>query len=103
MTQGLSVRAPQTDRGRRTRDALLAAAREVFELKGFTATRMGDIARAAGVSHGTTYVYFTDKDDVLRELVRTIVSEVFEAARVGGGGPAPPLRLEDGKPPNHQE
>ena len=44
-------REPLTDRGRRRRDALLVAAREVFEQQGFTATRMGDIAAAAGVSH----------------------------------------------------
>jgi AcrR family transcriptional regulator len=96
MTEQLSARAPQTDRGRRTRDALLVAARNVFELKGFTATRMGDIAQAAGVSHGTTYVYFADKDDLLRELVRAIVSEVFDAVRVGGVAASPRARIEEG-------
>jgi AcrR family transcriptional regulator len=94
MTQGVSIRAPQTDRGRRTRDALLAAAREMFELKGFTATRMSDIARAAGVSHGTTYVYFADKDSALRELVGAIVSEVFDAVRVGDIPVSPRARIE---------
>ena len=44
--------APLTDRGRRTREKLLAAAREVFEQRGYASTRMADIARAAGVSVG---------------------------------------------------
>jgi AcrR family transcriptional regulator len=52
--------APLTERGRRTRDKLLEAARDVFEEKGYAATRMSDIAARAGVSHGTTYTWFAD-------------------------------------------
>ena len=44
---------PRTERGRRTRAALLAAARTAFEERGFDDCRMNDIADAAGVSHGT--------------------------------------------------
>ncbi|MDI1290462.1 MAG: helix-turn-helix domain containing protein, partial [bacterium] len=47
------ARAPLSERGRRTRERLVAAARQVFEERGFDATRMSDIAQAAGVSHGT--------------------------------------------------
>jgi AcrR family transcriptional regulator len=73
---------PLTDRGRRTRDALLAAARTTFEAKGFNATRMGDIADAAGVSHGTVYTWFDSKDAMLRALVEQLVQEVRESIRV---------------------
>lgn len=63
-----SRRAPVTPRGQRTRDRLLVAAREVFEARGFDGTRMGDIAEAAGVSHGTVYTWFPTKVDVLHAV-----------------------------------
>ena len=75
--------APLTERGRRTRDNLLVAARAVFEEKGYAATRMGDIAVRAGVSHGTTYTWFADKEAVLRALVDGMIAEVFEALAIG--------------------
>ena len=43
----------------------MAAAREVFAERGFAGTRMGDLADAAGVAHGTVYTYFDTKEDVL--------------------------------------
>lgn len=73
--------APVTDRGRRTRDALLVAARRVFEQRGYNATRMGDIAEAAGVSHGTVYTWFATKDRLLRGVVDAVVEELYESLR----------------------
>ena len=78
----MSGTAPLTERGRRTRAAVLAAARTTFEAKGFNATRMSDIADAAGVSHGTVYTWFDSKDTMLRALVEELVGEVREAIRV---------------------
>nr|WP_221333718.1 TetR/AcrR family transcriptional regulator [Nocardia transvalensis] len=57
-----------TPRGRKTRDALLDAARVVFESVGFLDTRVELIAQEAGVSYGTFYRYFESKDDVFGEL-----------------------------------
>ena len=51
MTTAAADREPLTDRGRRTREAVLSSARSVFEEQGYGATRMGDIASAAGVAH----------------------------------------------------
>src|SRR5262245_44500387 len=42
-------------------DGLLAAAVEVFAAKGYTATRVSDIVREAGVAQGTFYLYFKSK------------------------------------------
>jgi AcrR family transcriptional regulator len=59
------------DRNRRkaaTRTALLEAGRRFVEERGAHATQVGDIARAAGVAHGTFYVHFTSKDALLDEL-----------------------------------
>jgi AcrR family transcriptional regulator len=85
--------APLTDRGRRTRDNLLDAARREFEQRGYTATRMADIATAAGVSHGTVYTWFADKEAVLRALVGDIVDEVFAALAIGDEVPEPQQRM----------
>lgn len=79
---GESGRAPLTERGRRTRDGLLTAARGVFEARGFSATRMGDIAEAAGVSHGTVYTWFDTKEDLLAGVVDGIVADLYDALRV---------------------
>jgi len=49
---------------------IVRAALEVFGQKGFSATRMEDIAREAGVSGGTIYRYFENKEDVLKAAVR---------------------------------
>ncbi|MDF3304525.1 TetR/AcrR family transcriptional regulator [Rhodococcus sp. T2V] len=57
-----------TARGRKTRDALLDAARKVFETVGFPDTRVEHIAQEANVSYGTFYRYFESKEEVFREL-----------------------------------
>lgn len=72
---------PSTERGRRTRDALVAAARRVFETRGYAATRMQDVAAEASVSHGTVYTWFDSKDALLREVTHAIVGEVVDASR----------------------
>jgi TetR/AcrR family fatty acid metabolism transcriptional regulator len=47
------------------RDRILKAAIKVFAKNGFYATRVSEIAKAAGVADGTIYLYFKNKDDVL--------------------------------------
>lgn len=76
---------PLTDRGRRTRDSLIGAARGVFEERGYDATRMSDIAQAAGVSHGTVYTWFATKDAVLGAVVDSIVSDLYQSLRTPEG------------------
>ena len=75
---GDGSRAPLSDRGRRTRDRLIVAARSVFEDRGFDATRMSDIAQAAGVSHGTVYTWFPTKEDVLHGAVDSVTDEMYD-------------------------
>jgi len=94
MTAATGTRAqPITERGRRTRDNLLAAGRVVFEQRGYANTRMSDIAKAAGVSHGTVYTWFDDKESLLRALVDDIVTEVFAALAIGDEVPEPERRM----------
>lgn len=65
-----------TPRGRKTRDALLDAARRVFESVGFLDARVELIAQEAGVSYGTFYRYFESKDDVFGELSNRLFEDM---------------------------
>ena len=52
------------------RRQIVDGAREIFLAKGFDAASMMDIAKAAGVSKGTLYVYFKDKDELFSAIVQ---------------------------------
>lgn len=59
---------------------LLAAALDLFVEKGFASTRLEDVARRAGVSKGTLYLYFTNKEELFKAVVReNIVPALGEA------------------------
>ncbi len=51
------------------RRQIVQGAREIFLAKGFDAASMSDIARAAGVSKGTLYVYFENKEQMFQAIV----------------------------------
>ena len=51
--------------GRKTMRRLLDAGMRVFAERGFHAARVDDIVRAARTSHGTFYLYFANKEDLL--------------------------------------
>jgi AcrR family transcriptional regulator len=55
--------------GRRTMRKLLDAAMIAFEERGYYETRVNDVVKIAKTSHGTFYLYFSNKEDVLRALV----------------------------------
>lgn len=73
---------PATARGRRSRQALLDAARIVFARDGFIAARITDIADQAGAAHGSFYTYFKSKDEIFLALIE----ELEEDLRVSGRG-----------------
>jgi TetR/AcrR family transcriptional regulator, fatty acid metabolism regulator protein len=50
------------------RERILRAATKVFARKGFYATKVSEVAKAAGVADGTIYLYFKSKDDLLVSL-----------------------------------
>ena len=62
------------------RRQILDGARKVFMDLGFDGGSMGEIARAAGVSKGTLYVYFTDKNALFEAIVEQEVLEQGKAA-----------------------
>ena len=65
--------------GRRTLAKLLDAAVDELASHGYHGARMGRIAKAAGVAHGTLYVYFADKADLLAALQSEADAELRRA------------------------
>jgi AcrR family transcriptional regulator len=65
------------ERARRSRQALIAAAAELFAQAGYDAVGTPEIAAAAGVSVGTFYRYFTDKREVYLEIVRAHLGDAY--------------------------
>ena len=51
------------------RAQILNAALAVFSRRGLAATKIGDIAAQAGLSHGLVYHYFPSKEDIFTELI----------------------------------
>lgn len=64
--------------GRRSRGALLRAARRVFEERGYQQTRIVDITNAADMSVGSFYTYFDSKEEVFHVLLIDVENEVYE-------------------------
>ncbi|MEO7042836.1 MAG: TetR/AcrR family transcriptional regulator [Gemmatimonadaceae bacterium] len=58
---------------------ILRAALEVFGEHGLAGARLEDIARRAGVSKGTIYLYFPNKEALFREMVRSTIVEAIVA------------------------
>ncbi len=61
-----------------TRDKILQAAADIFFEKGFLDSKIDDICDRAGISHGTFYIYFKNKKEVLRELVNRAFNVLYE-------------------------
>ncbi len=72
----MSLAAPST-RWRRRKDArpgeIVAASLACFAERGFAATRLEDVARRAGVTKGTLYLYFPNKEELFKAVVRQAV------------------------------
>jgi len=60
---------------------IVAAALEVFSEKGFAGARIEEIAKRAGVSKGTLYLYFETKEEMFRAVVREVVVPNVETVR----------------------
>lgn len=59
------------------RERILDAAVRVFAKKGFHATRVSEVAKAAGVADGTIYLYFRSKDELLLSLFEDRVEKLL--------------------------
>lgn len=59
----------------RTRRRILSAAKHLFDRRGFRDTTVDDITRRAEIAHGTFYLYFRGKSEILRELSTVALAE----------------------------
>jgi AcrR family transcriptional regulator len=80
---GNQRRSPRQARSRATWEAIVEAAAQVLERDGAAAFSTGAVAERAGVSIGTLYQYFPDKQAILAAAARR---------ELGEGSAAPPAR-----------
>jgi AcrR family transcriptional regulator len=62
-------RKPSQERSRRAVDAIIEASAQVLERRGYHGATTNRIAERAGVSVGTLYQYFNNKDDIFNALI----------------------------------
>ena len=72
-----TLRGSASPRWQRRKEArpgeIVAAALQVFVERGFAATRVEDVARRAGVTKGTVYLYFDGKEALFKAVVRNTI------------------------------
>jgi AcrR family transcriptional regulator len=83
-----SLRAEQVAQ---TRAALVAAGRELFGTKGFAATSVDDIARAARVTTGALYHHFPNKAAVFEAVFEQVHADMMVATAEAAGGTDDPV------------
>lgn len=77
MTKDTARRPPVTRRGTRTRQALVDAARVVFERDGYLDARLSDITDEAKCATGTFYTYFLDKAEIFAAVMEATKNEML--------------------------
>ena len=82
-------RGPRKEKSAARRDAILAAALEVFGERGFEAARLDDVARRANVAKGTIYLYFRDKEALFQELLRQMLMPIIGGIEALGAADLP--------------
>ncbi|MDO9353496.1 MAG: helix-turn-helix domain-containing protein, partial [Solirubrobacteraceae bacterium] len=80
--------APRGQHHTSQREAILAAAAELFAQRGYHGVSMNDVAEACGLGKATLYHYYRDKGEVLFHIADAHVSRLVELS-------APPLDEAD--------
>jgi AcrR family transcriptional regulator len=83
-------RTPTTDGARRTRDGVLNAALKLFNERGSGAVTTNHVAARAGISPGNLYYWFSNKDEIVRELYAQFVAAYERLWAAGDGDPVDP-------------
>ncbi|MBZ0257737.1 TetR family transcriptional regulator [bacterium] len=78
-----------------TREKILKAALDVFSAKGYSKSTFVDIAEKIGLTKGAVYWHFKNKEDLLFELIITMMTEMDEAVKQQTGGNATIHTLKD--------
>ena len=69
---------PRTARGRATRERIVQAAAELVAERGVADTSLDDVRERAHASKSQLYLYFSDRDDLLRAVTRATSDAVME-------------------------
>jgi TetR/AcrR family transcriptional regulator, transcriptional repressor for nem operon len=72
-------RQPRTAPGRATRQRILEAATELVAERGVAATSLDDVRRRAHASKSQLYLYFADRDDLMRAVSEATCDAVMDA------------------------
>ena len=72
------------------RERILEAAKAIFAHKGFSETKMSDIASAANVSYGLTYHYFANKEAIFSSLLQEALQGALALMLRAQGQPGTP-------------
>lgn len=93
----LDRRAARAEQQReQRRDAILKAASVLFGRQGYHATSIADVLAAAGISRGTFYLYFDNKDSLFLELMEQFIQRIMEVVEVVDPAmPNPTARIYD--------
>ena len=84
--------APRWRRRKEARPGeIIDAALEVFAEKGFAAAKLDNVARRAGISKPTLYLYFETKEEIFRAVARAAVASLLEALESQPEGPDAPF------------
>jgi AcrR family transcriptional regulator len=86
---------PRSARGIRTRNALIAAARVVFERDGYLEARLADISAEAGVASGSLYTYFEGKEEIFQAVAEQVTEEMVHPHLRARTGVTDPRELID--------
>jgi AcrR family transcriptional regulator len=78
---------------RRTREKIVAAAKSLFAERGYEASTIRDIAKAAGMSTGAVFASFADKSDLFTEIAEDEQAELYQAMQLAGAGLSGPVAI----------
>ena len=79
--QKVRGKQPRQERSRQTREVILKAAAQLLKREGLLGLNTNRVAELAGVSIGSLYQYFPDKEEILRELVTRALDRRAEVFR----------------------
>ena len=78
MTQAMTVGMKRQSKSQKTRSEIMAAALRVFGREGYANTDVSMILAEAGKGRGTFYLYFKDKSEILRDLLKKFQSDLAD-------------------------
>ncbi len=91
MSTSIQANGMQDTRWQRRKESrpgeILDAALMCFAERGFAGTKLDDIAKRAGVTKGTLYLYFSSKEDIFKSVVRQeVVENIARVEQIAADG-----------------